>query len=250
MRSVIFALFVVIFIAVGCNSGTNNEPEPVDFALNIPFDAPATIPNSPVLVLVKAEDLTAVSAISGPVEITAACPNAVVTVEHAAPASGEYAELLITPTGDPVGEWNPGGMYMPDSCVLPLTISGTRDGLERTASTEITLYNVTGWDGAADPGSVAVLEIIVGWLAAEHPEMGITAATEWSAMPPCPAFGPGPHPGLTTYCFCSAEWQIGISWIGNWASFSLRERFVESESQQSLVCEDTTANPVVFIPGA
>lgn len=70
--------------------------------------------------------------------------------------------------------------------------------------------------------------LFVLWLAANHPEFGITNETEWTGTRVRPSF-------LTImfYLFFSEDWEMGVSWhattaeCDDWAKIYLRHRFSE-----------------------
>jgi hypothetical protein len=114
---------------------------------------------------------------------------------------------------------------------LAVTITATRGAIERQA--QRTLLMEPGED---DLGAEAAehLAPFMDWLAAERPELELTAATAWEPTP-------GAHVLVVNhYLYFSEEWELGLEWHvmippSDWARIYLRHR--RSETQPSLAFE-------------
>jgi hypothetical protein len=256
MRISICVMIMVALLGSGCCAfldSNDNELGPGGNGINVvqfTVDAPADYteiahPNEPVLLLVGASDVAGVQGAAGPVQISVTCPNATVTVEHAVILPGQFAEATITPNGEPYGEFSGGGVMFPASCGLPVTITGTRGLLVKSSTVTLTLFDATPW-GGTDPAADAVRDQFIGWLAAQHPELGLTPQTQWSYIPDLTI---GPVGSMPEHCwYLSADWalEIGYHWVeppSDFANYYLRRRFSESENSLQFSVNSRAAVP-------
>ena len=116
-----------------------------------------------------------------------------------------------------------------ESKTLLVTISGERDGLKRTETVTVVM-----WDGptsnlleGALAGAAKKRDLFIPWLAAKHPELGITAETEWTGT-----YAKVLMPVVNYYLFFSEEWEMGLAFHvmippDDWAYIYLRPRFTK-----------------------
>jgi hypothetical protein len=89
----------------------------------------------------------------------------------------------------------------------------------------------------------------IPWLAAEHPELGITDETEWTPTVV------RPHIMVVMYyLFFSEEWEMGVSWHvtippHDWSRIYLRHRYTETTPSHgfelsSVSSEDEEPHPI------
>lgn len=149
----------------------------------------------------------------GKVEILASAPDSTVSVEPQAITSEQVSEITVTPQ---------------KFGTQTLTVRGNRAGLQqaKTATLEVLELVVDG----EDPLGAYATEIrdrFIPWLAANHPEFGITSSTEWTGTIVRPNFMV-----VMFYLFFSDDWEMGVSWHVmippyDWARIYLRHRFTE-----------------------
>jgi len=142
------------------------------------------------------------------------CPGARIHVVPATLPLGEVGEIHLVPHAVTAGttlditvcshSWMP-----PAVAILHATSRVThRDELVRDAS--------------------AVRDVFTHWLEETHPELGVSSATSWSAIPV------RTHRLVVTHClFLSEDWEMAVWWHvtmppHDWARMYLRRRFHES----------------------
>jgi hypothetical protein len=110
---------------------------------------------------------------------------------------------------------------------LTLAVTGEREGIEHTVMVNIT---VSGTRDPADllPTAEGMRDRFIPWLAANHPELGITEETEWIDTVVRPHFFV-----VMYYLFFSEEWEMGVRWHVmippyDWAEIYLRHRTTET----------------------
>ena len=152
----------------------------------------------------------------GGVRISATAPGSSVTVEPVEISSKQVAEITVIPL-------EPGNQT--------LTIRGGRAILRQTRKAPIEVLEGGTTNGGGDPMSDYAAEIrdrFIPWLAANHPELGITDETDWTGTIVRPNFMV-----VMFYLFFSEEWEMGVSWHvmmppHDWARVYLRHRFAEA----------------------
>jgi hypothetical protein len=105
-----------------------------------------------------------------------------------------------------------------------VTITGSRDGVTATAVRTLPVFPMAD-ERAAD--ARPHFDRWVAWLAAEHPELGITTETAWE-----PVFV-STLLVVSHYSYWSADWEITIAWHNmiaphDWSEVHLRRRGVDS----------------------
>jgi len=177
---------------------------------------------------------------AGAVNISAAAEGASVTVTPQAITSGQVAEVTVIPDdlvmtgtlpdiavndadGRPpiIGPVEP-EPYMGET--LTVVVTGERSGLEQTAA--VTVVVSTGPDDIA-PYATELRDRFIPWLAENHPELGITAGTQWTDTVVRPNIAV-----VMYYLFFSEEWEMGLRWHvmippHDWAEIYLRHRTTE-----------------------
>ena len=153
------------------------------------------------------------------VDISATAPGSAVTVNPQAITPGQVAEVTVIPHEASVNS------------TLMVIVRGKRDGLEQTGNVTVRVRK----DGVAENGeedglgslAAEIRDKFIPWLAANHPELGITYETQWT--------GTIVRPHILVvmfYLFFSEDWEMGVSWHvtippHNWARIYLRRRFTE-----------------------
>ena len=152
--------------------------------------------------------------LGGTVEVSAQASEgkAAVTTQPRQVTPGQVAEVIVIPTEASVDK------------MLTVTITGKRYGLTRTET--ITIEVIPGEDGL---GSYAaeMRDLFIPWLAANHPELGITTETEWTGTIVNPQILVVMH-----YIFYSDDWEMYVTWHvmippHDWTRIYLRHRFTE-----------------------
>ena len=175
------------------------------------------------------------------VNISATATGAEVTVEPQAITLGQVAEVTVIPdeviisepltNSGPVGERPPIEPVEPvEPSMLTVTIRGEREELKQTET--VTIIVREGEDLLA-PTATEMRDKFIPWLAANHPELGITEATEWLATIV------RPHIFVVMYyLFFSEDWEMGVRWHvmippHDWAEIYLRRRASEARPSQA-----------------
>ena len=210
------------------NPSPSSQPSAgVDFTLSVlpELFVGKAIGGQRVLLLVTVSGAPA----DGPVDVSASAAGAVAMVAPARLSPGTVGEVTVIPA--PVTAEQE----------LVVTITATRGGVERTAERTVGMF--PGED--SDAGTAAEhLARFIPWLAANHPELGITAETEWTTAEPPPLLV-GSH-----YLFYSDEWELHVMWHVmippyDWTKYELRRRFAETEYSQGFVISSRSADPPV-----
>ena len=207
-------LILVLLLTLAASCGKEEEPAPFSIQV-IPEHMEDTIAGQRCVFLVFVEDEGPGSGAGKSVDISAAATDAIVTVSPEAIKPGEVAEVTVIPSEASIGS------------TLTLAIDGERKGLKQTETTSLTVG-----ESIPDPeGLVAyateIRDKFIPWLAANHPEFGITGETEW--IPTLVR----PHIVVVMYyLFFSEDWEIGVRWHvtippHDWAEIYLRHRTTE-----------------------
>jgi len=90
----------------------------------------------------------------------------------------------------------------------------------------------------------------ISWLAANHPEFGITSETEWTGTIVYPGME-----GVSYYLFFSEDWEMGVSWHvtippHDWARIYLMHRITETSPSHAFEISslDAQEEPHVIDP--
>jgi hypothetical protein len=214
-------LACVVVLAACSAAGTSPSPSPLpspspgaDFTIDVipPEDPPEVrmaIPGQKVcfLVVVNTADT------STPVTISATATKAKVTlIQPAELAVGVVGEVWVVPDASS------------SEATASVTITGTRGGVTKTVERSLPIFPMED-ERAAD--AQPYFEYWVAWLAAEHPELGITADTTWD-----PTFV-STLLVVSHYAYWSEDWELTIAWHvmmppDDWSEIHLRHRGTES----------------------
>lgn len=220
-------LVLTMLLGLLANCGPSNTQ-----GLNIPFQitvAPETlkgfsIPGQKIVYLVKYADQG--DAKGAKVTISATSADAVVEVLNPEIDADEVAEIVITPDADSLGQ------------SIEVKFTGSRGSVkvEKARSFEVI-------EGEDDRATYAreLQEKFITWLVKTHPELGITADTEWVGTMVSPQWLVVSH-----YLFFSDEWEMHIQWHimiapDDWAKIDLRRRFKENKPSLAFEISSLTA---------
>jgi hypothetical protein len=165
------------------------------------------------LFLVSIDDAGAPSALPAALTVTASAGTAMVsstTVE-----SGQVVEIRLYCDGVPVGT------------AVTLTVEARRDKETHVATAEATITEPVGAPDDRLETGIEMRDAFIPWLAAEHPELGITAETVWTPV------ALRPHIlEVSFYMFLSDEWELVVWWHVmippyDWTRMYLRHRSTE-----------------------
>lgn len=215
--AVIIAIVAIAALAPGCGEGDENSA----FHINVIPETPEhiegvdvfklAIPGQHFVFLVTITDEGEESGL--PVNISAEAAGAEVIIHHEDILEGEVSEVVVIPAPASIGQ------------IVEVTITGNRGSVsdEKVASFEVA-------EGEDDRHEYAeeLLDRFVSWLAANHPELGITEETAWDGTTVSPIWLVVSH-----YLFFSDDWEAHVSWHVmippyDWAKIDLRHRFDES----------------------
>jgi hypothetical protein len=149
------------------------------------------------------------------VNISATAPGAAVTVGPQAISPGQVAEVIVVPNEASIGS------------TLTVTVNGERDGLKQTETVSLdVLQDILDPEGLADYAT-ELRDRFIPWLAANHPELGITSQTEWTGTVVTPHIVV-----VMYYLFFSEDWEMGLRWHVtippyDWVEIYLRHRTTE-----------------------
>jgi len=170
------------------------------------------------------------------VDISATAPSSAVTVNPQAITPRQVAEVTVIPNEASIGG------------NLTVTVHGERDGLTQTATVTVTVQKATGTESELDTLATEIRDKFIPWLAANHPEFGITSETEW--------IGTLIRPHILVvmyYLFFSEEWEMGMTWHvtippHNWARIYLSRRFTEVSPSYAFELSSWTAEDYEIYP--
>ena len=162
-----------------------------------------------------------------PVTLSAVASGAEVTVVPEKITGGEVGEVWVTPSPATVGQ------------TLEVTFQGTRGEEMRE---QIASFAVA--EGLDDRAAYAaeLRDRFTTWLAANRPELGITAETEWQGTMVSPIWLIVSH-----YLFFSDEWEMHLEWHvmiapDDWARIDLRRRFAETKPSLAFEISSVSGN--------
>jgi hypothetical protein len=206
MNKTMVPLLAVILAACGGAAATTTNPSP-GFTMSVsPEFVQGLIPKATSGVLVTVTDASPTDV---PVQITATAPGADVTVQPAEIGQGEVAEVRIV--AQSVSEETP----------IDIEITATRGAVTQTAARTT---SVLPWEDDRGEYADTLLQLFVGWLSTNRPDLGITSTTEFSGSFVAPMLLVVSH-----YMFMSDQWEIGLSWHvmiapDDWSEIYLRPR--------------------------
>jgi len=235
MKRFLVLVVASIIIAVGLIAGalflTRGEPCPFSLQV-IPEHIEPSIPGQRCVFLVVVADEGHGSGEGGAANISATAPGAAVTVYPQAITPGQVAEVTVVPDEASAGE------------TLTVTVRGERGGLEDTETSTLVVME-WGMEGDDELASTAaeMRDKFIPWLAADHPEFGITSETEWT--------GTIVYPDILVvsyYLYFSEDWEMGVRWHvtivpDDWAEIYLRKRFTETQPSHSFKIDSYEMDP-------
>jgi hypothetical protein len=147
-----------------------------------------------------------------PVRISATAPGAKVVIHYYDIFDGEVAEVAVIPAPASIGQ------------IIEVTITGTRGSV---TDEKVISFEVAEGEDDRQEYATELLAKFVSWLAANHPELGITVNTVWNGTMVSPVWLVVSH-----YLFFSEEWELHLEWHimvppYDWAKIDLRHRFDE-----------------------
>ena len=231
MLAPVLSFLVLATMVAGCGGG---EPAPFSMQV-IPEHMEDTIAGQSCVFLVVVADEGEGSGKGEVVGISATAPGSAVTVDPQAITPGQVAEVTVIPFEASAGE------------TLTVTVGGEREGLEQTETVTIDVHE--GEDGLG-PFAAEIRDKFIPWLAANHPEFGITSETEWT--------GTIVRPHILVvmyYLFFSEDWEMGVSWHvtippHNWARIYLRHRTTEAAPSYAFEISSWSAQEEPYAPYA
>jgi hypothetical protein len=124
---------------------------------------------------------------------------------------------------------------------VTLTVQGERFGYTQTETISFTVLEMVVSDGDLHDIAEEIREKFIPWLTVNHPEFGITEATEWTGTVVKPRILVVMH-----YLFFSDEWEMGLTWHvtiepHNWARIYLRRRYIETAPSHAFELSSWTA---------
>lgn len=146
------------------------------------------------------------------VRLSATAPGARVFIERRWLGCGGVAEVTVVPPS------------VNEETTLRVVILATRAGVTTAVVRTILVRPGKGPEAAQ---AMRYLRLFLPWLAAKHPELGITPATVWSETPVRNLLV------VTHYMFVSDKWEIVLSWHNmippyDWTRIELRHRWTEA----------------------
>ena len=223
MQAVAIVVIIVVVAITVYYYTTLPAPAPTPFSMQvIPEHIKDSIPEQRCVFLVVVEDE------GEAVDISATTSSGSVTVNPQTITPEQVAEVTVIPDEASVGG------------NVTVTVSGERDGLKQIET--VTVWVVEGEDGLWSYAT-KVRDAFIPWLAANHPEFGITSETEWT--------GTIVYPGLyiySYYLFFSDEWEMGVCWHvtrvpDDWAEIYLRKRFTEVQPSYAFRIDSFKTEP-------
>ncbi len=231
---VLTLLAILLTLAMACGRGGRDEPTATPFSMEvIPQQIQYLMARQICVFLVTVAEQGEGGSYGQAVNISAKAPGASVTVEPEAITPGQVAEVTIIPDEvgmsgamtEPAGEQPTIEPLGPEeSKALTVTIRAKRAGLERSKTFAIEVFE--GEDQLLSDAT-ELRDRFIPWLEEHHPELGITAETQWT-----PTIV---RPGILIvmyYLFFSDDWEMGLRWHvmvppHDWAEIHLRHRFTE-----------------------
>lgn len=145
------------------------------------------IPGAEIVLLVGNTDPEA-----GPLTVTAEATNATVTIEQSTVSGAEVAEVTVVPAPTDV------------EVDMAIRIDAVQRG--ETSSSTWTV-NVVPWQDDRGAQARDILGLYTSWLADNHPDLGVTPATDFQGTFVAPQLLVVSH-----YAFFSEDWELGLSW--------------------------------------
>jgi hypothetical protein len=194
------------------------DPGAATFALEIiPNAITNSVPGQRCVFLVAVRHVGPAMPDPAPIALDALAPGAEVVVEPAEVLPGVVAEIKVIPGADQQEQ------------TVPVTVRAVRGGEVREAAASLdVLTDMPGVDEHLGAHAAMVRDAFMPWLQTQHPELGISAETDWEGTVVTPQWLVVMH-----YLYFSAEWEMHVSWHvtiapHDWARVDLRRRFTET----------------------
>ncbi|MFC2062701.1 hypothetical protein ACFLS8_01985, partial [Chloroflexota bacterium] len=186
---IILTIILVAISLVGCGDGGG---EAVPFSIQVvPQQMDDTVPGQICVFLVTTQSDDTAKAIN----ISATASGASLTVSPQTIKPGQVTEVTAIPDDSSIGKR------------LTITIEGERGGLTEIETASLVVEEAIPESIELLQVAVEVRDAFIPWLAANHPEFGITAETEWIPTVVRPHFMV-----VMYYLFYSDEWEMGVRW--------------------------------------
>lgn len=205
------AAVAVAALLIGGGCGDNGSATTTTTPLAVivsPEHVNGVLPGSQLMLLVTRTDGGATAA-----TVTATAPGATVTVQPSSIAGDEVAEVTVTP-GAASSEAD-----------LVITITVAVDGATETVTRTVT---VVPWEDDRREQATEILGLFTSWLAANRPELGITAETEFDGTFVAPNLLVVSH-----YAFFDDQWEVGVGWHVMVAPDDFAEIYLRPRSELS-----------------
>lgn len=162
-----------------------------------------------------------------PVRISAQAPGAQVIIYKQDIVEGQVAEVVVIPEQASAGK------------TIKVTIVGSRGA---GSDKRVISFDVVEGEDDRQEYARELMDRFVPWLAANRPELGITAETEWKGTMVSPVWLVVSH-----YLFFSEEWEVHVAWHVmvapyDWARIDLRHRFDELEPSYAFEISSVSAD--------
>lgn len=163
------------------------------------------------------------------VNIKAVAEGAEIIVENGDILDGQVAEVTVIPDGTSVGK------------TIEVNFTGQRGEIKDEKKISFDVIEGT------DDRQKYALELrgkFIPWLVSNHPELGITADTEWIGTMVSPQWLIVSH-----YIFYSDEWEMHIEWHimiapSDWVRIDLRKRYEEQKPSLAFEISSVTENSI------
>lgn len=188
-------------------------PEPTSFSLVVaPAQFAPAIPGQECMFLVGINQPNGAEGNVDPVQLSVTADHCAVSISPPTIQVGQVAEVTLVPKDDALEER------------VDASIRGQRGTDVETATVS---FEVWSGEDTVEEEAIVLRDRFVEWLAEAHPELGITASTDWESRVVRPVWLV-----VTHYMFLSGEWELGVSWHimippSDWARIYLRHRFDE-----------------------
>ena len=255
MRTIAFLRFassLVLLSVIGSTFLGCGEPQSLPFSMQvIPGQTEDSVPGQKCVFLVTVADEGENGDQGEAVDISATAPEGSAFTRlttpflelssvHLAITPEQVAEIIVVPD-----EGSSGKTVVPDDGspgkTLTVTIMGERGELEQTKTVSITVGEPLPDPGGLVQYATEIRDRFIPWLAANHPEFGITSETEWIPTVVCPHIVV-----VMYYLFFSEDWEMGVRWHVtippyDWAEIYLRHRTTEIHPSYGFRISSVTA---------
>jgi len=162
-----------------------------------------------------------------PVRISAQAPGAQVIIYKQDIVEGQVAEVVVIPEQASAGK------------TIKVTIVGSGGA---GSDKRVISFDVVEGEDDRQEYARELMDRFVPWLAANRPELGITAETEWKGTMVSPVWLVVSH-----YLFFSEEWEVHVAWHVmvapyDWARIDLRHGFDELEPSYAFEISSVSAD--------